>query len=638
MKKILYLFTSALFIFACENESNNEESDRKNKEESAKIENLGCGHDVSNHTFSNIDEVNTTHLHLEMDIDFDNSIINGVARHTMNNTGVDLAIFDINGVDIQKITLGEGENEKETTFKIGEHVETLGSPLEVDIDKNTTFINIYYTTTENSNALDFLSKELTASGKFPYLYTQGQPILTRTWIPTQDTPANRITYSANVKVPSELLAIMSAKNPTERSEDGVYNFEMNQAIPSYLIALAVGEMEYHAFSENSGVYAEPDVIESAAYEFADIPKMIDAAENLYGKYLWDNYDVVVLPYAFPFGGMENPRLTFATPTLIAGDRSLTSVIAHELAHSWSGNLVTNSGWNDIWLNEGFTVYFENRIMEEIYGKEIADMLFLVELQELEETIESMFALDKPEDTKLKLDLECRDPDEGLTDVAYIKGALFLKTLEKKVGKEKFDVFLTQYFQKNKFKSLSTESFVEYLEENLIHPNNIDFNYKEWIYEAGIPDNAVKITSERFENIQQIAKDIKNGGSVPNDIKLADKTTQEWIAFIRKFDRSLEHDQIEAIDKQFDFAGSGNAELMTEWFVLNIMSGYKENYDELEQFLMKVGRRKFLKPLYNALALNKDDKEWALKVYKNARPNYHAVSFNTIDNILDYKEG
>lgn len=625
----------SLFFFAC-NDSKTESNDQNtsSKEQSAKEDSSKEVEDVvNNHSYSNIDKINTTHLHLDFDIDFDQKKIKGVARHKMNNTGVDVAIFDVQGLDIQKVTLGEGE-EKETSYEIGEEDKLLGAPLKVDIEKNTSTVNIYYETTEGSQALDWLEPSLTGSKKHPFLYTQGQAILTRTWIPSQDTPENRITYSANVKVPAELLALMSANNPTEKNESGEYSFEMNQPIPSYLIALAVGELEYAKLGEKSGVYAEPYMIDAAASEFKDIPKMMDAAQELYGEYLWDMYDVIVLPHSFPFGGMENPRLTFATPTLIAGDRSLVSVIAHELAHSWSGNLVTNATWDDFWLNEGFTVYFENRIMEKIYGKEVADMLALIEFQELQKSIDKMMSEGHNEDTHLKLNLDERNPDDGMTDVAYVKGAFFLKTLEKKVGREKFDAFLREYFKAHQFETLTSEGFIEYLNKNLLEKENIDFNVKEWIYGDGIPDNVVKITSDRFVKIKNLADKIKNGGKLPADLKRQDKTTQEWLAFIRHFNGELDKEKMIAIDKQLNFRNSGNAEIMSEWFILGINNDYTELRPEIKQFLVKVGRRKFLAPIYTALSKPENNSvEWAKEVYAEARPNYHAISFNTVDEIL-----
>ncbi|MFZ9028545.1 MAG: aminopeptidase, partial [Crocinitomicaceae bacterium] len=262
---------------------------------------------VDPHSYSNFAVINTEHLHLDLEVNFENKTVYGVARHTMNNPkDADTATFDIKSLNIQKVTLGTNDNEVETSYEIGENHPLKGQPLHVMLKPGTKQVNIYYQTTEKTESIDWLPKELTFGKKHPYMYTQGQAILTRSWIPVQDTPQNRITYSANVKVPKELIAVMSANNPKERNEEGVYSFEMKQAIPAYLIALAVGDMKYTSLGENSGVYSEPELAEACAYEFVDLPKMIKAAEKLYGPYRWDQYDLLVLPYSFPFGGMENP--------------------------------------------------------------------------------------------------------------------------------------------------------------------------------------------------------------------------------------------------------------------------------------------------------------------------------------------
>lgn len=588
---------------------------------------------VKNHSYSKLDQIKTVHLNLDIQVNTEKEIIEGVARHEVINNGFEKAYFDIKDINIEKVTLGKNNDEVETNFEIGDYDTLLGSALIVDLKSNDSFINIYYSTTPNAEALGWLDPELTGSGKFPFLYTQGQAILTRTWIPVQDTPENRITYSATVKVPQGMLPLMSATNPTELSENSEYHFEMKQPIPSYLLALTVGELEYRKLSANSGVYAEPHMINAVEKEFKDIPKMIDAAEGLYGKYQWDIYDVVVLPYSFPFGGMENPRLTFVTPTLIAGDGSLVSTIAHELAHSWSGNLVTNASWDDFWLNEGFTVYFENRIMEEVYGKEVAEMLAIIELQELKNTIKDMNSKGEEIDTHLKLSLDNRNPDDGMTDIAYVKGAFLLKTLEKEVGRERFDEFINSYFNAHKFGTLTTEDFVDYLNKNLLEPTGLDFNTDEWIYEAGIPDNVVKIESQKFEIAENLALEFKAGNDLPEELKRQDKTTQEWMAFIRAFDGELSKEKMMLVDDQLNFKGSGNSEIMSEWFVLGIKNDYNEIRPETKAFLMKVGRRKYLEPLYNTLAEREETLEWGKEVYKEARPFYHAISFNTVDEIL-----
>jgi aminopeptidase N len=593
---------------------------------------------IDAHTYSNTNEIHTVHLHLDLDVSFENQTIYGVARHEMNPHTCDTAVFDIKGLAINKVTLGKGK-EKATEFVIGENDELLGQSLAVKIAEDTKYINIYYQTTENTEALDWLQPSLTAGKKHPYMYTQGQAILTRSWIPLQDTPMNRISYSADVKVPAGLLAIMSASNPKEKSEDGKYHFEMKQRIPAYLIALAVGDMEYTSLGENCGVYSEPELVDACVYEFADLPKMIGAAESIYGEYRWDQYDLVILPYSFPFGGMENPRLTFANPTIIAGDRSMTSVVAHELAHSWSGNLVTNATWNDFWLNEGFTVYFENRIMEKLYGKESADILALIEFQDLEAELVRMKDSDHPEDSQLKLELDERAPDDGMTDIAYIKGAFFLRTLEAAVGREKFDAFLKGYFDAYAFKTITTEDFITYLNKELLEPNSIAFNTNEWIYETGLPENCVTLTSDRLDKMKTLSNRVNEGeniftGSFANS-KRGDFTSQEWQTFIRGLDPSIPNEMMNKIDAQFKFSTEGNPALKSDWFYLAIKSGNKKLRPEAAAYLNKIGRRWYIESIYQACkdSEDPDDLAWGKTVFAEAQKNYHFVSKSTIQEIL-----
>jgi len=636
-------FVGTLFIFSCE------VPEKKNVSPTELI----ADSVFDNHSYANINQIRTKHLHLDLDVNFENKTVYGVARHEMENFGADTAIFDIKGLDIQKITIGKG-TEKETNFMIGQWDKDsiLGQPLLVSITPETKHINIYYKTTEKTEAIDWLDPELTAGKEHPYMYTQGQAILTRSWIPLQDSPANRLTYSAKVKVPQDLMAVMSAQNPTKRTDDGIYEFKMEQPIPCYLIAMAVGNLTYHKLGPTCGVYSEPELIRSSAYEFADLPQMITTAEKLYGKYRWEQYDLIVLPYSFPFGGMENPRLTFVNPTIIAGDRSLVSVVAHELAHSWSGNLVTNRSWDDFWLNEGFTVYFENRIMESLYGKEISDILALIEFQELQEELKLIASSDHPEDTRLKLKLVGRNPDDGLTDVAYVKGAFFLKTLERDCGRERFDQFLNRYFKKYAFKTVNTETFIDYLNSQLLEPNKLNFNTEEWIYKEGIPTNCYAIESPRFKEVERLAdrfakgedifkkqvKWIKVKGRKKRKKQIIQLTrdkyiAQEWQAFIRRLPQKIDPILMRKLDKNLNFKNWGNTEIMYEWYLLGIRSGYEDIRQPMEKFLIKIGRRKYLAPVYTELAKTPENKAWAEKVYEKAKPNYHYVSKNSIEKIL-----
>ncbi|MBM3186883.1 MAG: M1 family metallopeptidase [Bacteroidetes bacterium] len=601
-------------------------------------------------------KIYTTHLDLELDVSFQNKTIYGVARHTMKNKGTDTAIFDIKGLKIQKITLGEKNNERETDFVIGnmDVDSVLGQPLLVSVDKNTSKINIYYQTTENSEALGWLDSNLTSSKSKPFLFTQGQAILTRTWIPLQDSPSNRITYKAKVKVPKDLMAVMSAKNYKKINNEGNYEFSMNKAIPSYLISLAVGDLVYHPFSKNSGVYCEPQLLKASSYEFIDLPKMIAAAEKLYGKYQWEQYDLLVLPYSFPYGGMENPMLTFVNPTIIAGDKSLVSVVAHELAHSWSGNLVTNRTWNDFWLNESFTVYFEERIMEELYGKDVSDILGSIERYDLENELERIKNSKFPEDSRLFLELKKRNPDEAMTAIAYVKGAFFLKTLEQKVGRKRFDNFLNSYFKKFAFKTVNSTIFADFLETKLLKPNQIKFNYKEWIYKQGLPSNCIKINSGRLNRMKDFALNYSKGIDVfapkikfkfvkvkgkkkrkkfIEQIKRSDFIVQEWQTFIHSLPENIGKTKLQKLDTYFSFKNCGNSEIMTDWFVLGIKNNYTQLNPEIETFLGKVGRRKYVLPIYETLLNNKKTETMANDVFEKNKKHYHSVTKKSIEELI-----
>jgi leukotriene-A4 hydrolase len=589
------------------------------------------------HSYSNTGEVHSTHLHLNLDVDFEKSVVSGNVVHDIANTsGTTEMIFDMNDEKISKVTLDD--DTATTTFTIGPDDELLGSPLSVTIKPQTKKVTIYFETSSQSSAIQWLTPQQTAGKKHPYLFTQGEAVLTRTWIPCQDTPGNRITYSADVQVPANLMAVMSATNPTEKSADGNYHFEMDKAIPTYLIALAVGDLEFASLGERTGVYSEPSMISKCVYEFADVEKMVETAEGLYGEYQWGRYDIIVLPPSFPFGGMENPKLTFATPTILAGDRSLVSLIAHELAHSWSGNLVTNATWDDFWLNEGFTVYIENRIMEAIYGKDYSDMLLSIEYQELQAENEDILSGNHPEDTHLKLHLEGRDPDEGMTSIAYVKGALFLKTLEASVGREKFDPFLKGYFETYAFQPMTTEMFVDYLNKNLLTPNHVNFNVDEWIYGEGIPESCIAVESDRFEKVSEKAALITSISSAKElNVKKTDWSTQEWMHFIRQIPEEANASKMAMLDKEYNFSNCGNSEIMAEWYVVSIRKDYDKIDPYMEDFLINVGRRKFLQPIYEELAKSEEGLAQAKAIYAKARPNYHAISSGTVDEILGWEK-
>ena len=583
---------------------------------------------IDMHTLSNYQDLPILNTHLELSVNFQEKKLKGSVTHRFDeNRKVDLLKLDTKYLKIDSIQDGNGNS---LEYSFGEFDELLGSALSVILNSQSNEVVIFYETTNKSEALDWLLPNQTAGKTFPFMYTQGQSIFTRSWIPIQDTPGLRITYSAKINTPENMMAVMSAANPQEMDTNNVYSFKMNQPIPPYLIALAVGNLEFKAIDYRTGVYAEPSMVEECANELIDMGKMVDVAEQLYGKYDWDRYDVIVLPPSFPFGGMENPRLTFATPTIIAGDRSLVSLIAHELAHSWSGNLVTNATWNDFWLNEGFTVYFERRIMEALYGRDYSEMLALLGFQDLQNQVDNS----QPAMQLLRLNMKGKHPDDAMTDIAYEKGYFFLRMLEENIGREKMDEFLKKYFNDHKFQTIVTEEFLSYLKENLLDDNFKGLNVEQWVFDSGIPKNCPKINSLRFKNVESSVATFLDGGAQELKVVSEKWSTHEWLHFLKHLPESLSLDQMEDLDKVFNLSNSGNSEIVAVWFLQSIKNDYRPAFENLEKFLVKIGRRKFLQPLYLELSKNQEHKIWAKKVYQKARNNYHYVSFNTIDDILN----
>lgn len=585
------------------------------------------------HAYSRPAEAKVTHLIWNAVVNFDKKTIAGTASWSVENAAnADSIILDTKGLQIRNITL---DNNIPAKYRLGHADPILGQPLAISIALETRVIHIQYETSPDAEALQWLTAQQTAGKEQPFLFTQSQAILARTWVPCQDSPAVRFTYEADVQVPQGLLALMSASNPQRKNATGAYHFEMKQPISSYLLALAVGDISFKPISARSGVYAEHAVIEKAAWEFADLENMIAGAEALYGPYRWERYDVLVLPPSFPFGGMENPRLTFVTPTILAGDRSLTSLIAHELAHSWSGNLVTNATWNDFWLNEGFTVYFETRIMEKLYGRDYAEMLASLNLQELHDEINSLREKNQFNDTRLKLDLEGRNPDEGVTSIAYNKGYYFLRSIEEKYGRDKFDAFLNDYFSENAFSSLDTESFINYITDYFKSRYNIKLeraSLNEWIETAGLPEHVPQPVSERFQKVDQLLASWKTEKKLDKSLT-RDWSSHEWLHFLRNLPAQLSAEQMAALDNFGDFTASGNSEIITEWGVISIRNNYDKMLPKVEDFLIHTGRRKFLSPLYNELMKTEGGKARARDIYRKARPNYHFVATNTFDKLL-----
>ncbi len=593
--------------------------------------------DPDPHSFSNPHEFLVTHLDLDLTVDFAEKTLSGeVAMTVVRKDSVAASlVVDTRGLDVTAVKLVNQTGSSPLEFYFGDEDPILGRSLSIDVpvtagDKFELVFS--YRTSPSASGLQWLNPEQTAGKKLPFLFTQSQAIHGRSWIPLQDTPGVRVTYDATIRTPDGLRAVMSADNDTESEASNVYTFSMPQAIPSYLIALAVGDLAFAPMGELTGVYAEPSVLEAATKEFADTEEMLKVTEGLYGEYRWGRYDLLILPPSFPFGGMENPRLSFITPTVIAGDKSLVSLIAHELAHSWSGNLVSNATWRDLWLNEGFTSYVTSRIMEEVFGRERALMEDALSVQSLKKDLSTL----SDEDQVLAIDLAGRDPDDVFSEIPYVKGQLFLLFMERRLGREKFDEFLRQYFSDFAFQSITTDQFTDYLEDKVIGRSKSSLSKKEveaWVFEPGLPADAVIPESDAFSNVADQSSAWFDGQLQTAELETDAWTVHEWLHFLNGLPENLSINQMQALDAAFALSVSSNDEIRHVWLLLSIKHGYQDGLDRLREYLIRIGRRKLIVPLYEELAKTENGMGLAKEIYDTARPGYHPLAVQTIDKIL-----
>ncbi len=588
-------------------------------------------------TYANIDAFVTKHLLLDLTADFDARTLQGTAELQLERRDPRAAeiVLDTRDLRIQKTeTASANGSWTATMFRLDPPTLAFGSALRVTIPAEADRVRITYASSPSARGLQWLTPAQTSGKKLPFLFSQAQAIQARSFIPLQDTPAVRMTYDATIRVPKDLVAVMAAEATPGDNGSGVFRFRMPQAIPSYLIALAVGDLTFRAMSDRTGVWAEPAMVDAAAREFEDTEQMIKTTEALYGPYRWGRYDLLVLPPSFPFGGMENPRVTFATPTVIVGDKSLVALVAHELAHSWSGNLVTNATWSDFWLNEGFTTYLERRIVEAVYGKRLAEMERVIGLRDL---AQARTDVTEPGDRTLQPDLKGRDPDDAYSVVPYEQGALFLSFLEAKFGRDTFDRFLRRWFDEHAFQSVSTGQFLAFLTNNLLsaHPGVVtDAQVQEWLHTEAIPSFAVMPTSDALEKVAQARDAWLNGGSVESLAKTASAwSTQEWVHFIDSLPRKLSAERLSSLDRQLKLTDSPNPEIAHVWFRLAISNRYSTAYPAMERYMVAIGRRKLVVPLYRDLAATPDGKKLAVKIYAKARDGYHPVAQSTVDALL-----
>ncbi|WGL15662.1 M1 family metallopeptidase [Microbulbifer bruguierae] len=588
---------------------------------------------VDYHSFANTNDYIVKHLDLDLTADFDNKVLKGEAildikRLTQKTPPL---ILDTRDLDVTAVRAGVGNSLQEVKFSLGKKDPHLGTPLKINLPAGANKVAIQYQTSPDASGVQWLEPQQTAGKKHPFLFTQAQAIHARSFIPLQDSPQVRVTYKATIRTPKELLAVMSANNDPETEKDGVYEFDMPQPIPSYLIAIGIGNLEFKPMGERTGVYAEPELLAASAKEFEDTESMLEVTEENYGPYRWDRYDLLILPPSFPFGGMENPRLSFITPTVIAGDKSLVALIAHELAHSWSGNLVTNASWRDLWLNEGFTTYLTNRIMQFVYGDERYKMEMALGYDDLQADLDDR----EDKDEIMAIDMRGRDPDEVFSNIPYEKGSLFLYELEQKVGRENFDNFLMEYFNHFAFQSITTEDFVKYLDDTLLkqYPDKLDrARIQQWIFEPGIPEGAPHPQSDAFSKIDPLRKQWLNGEITASDIDTNGWTFHQWKYFLDGMPEKLSADQLQELDSSFHLTQGKNNEVAFSWLMIAVRNDYAPANARLEDFLISIGRNKFVRPLYRAMMENGKEDE-AKRIFEKAKPGYHPLTVKVNSKII-----
>jgi len=594
-------------------------------------------HLVDVHSFAEPAKMRVRHVDMDLDVSFESRTLSGTATLTFERVDRSATVLtlDTRDLTIHSVVASTGHADfSPRMYSLGSRDRLLGSPLVIHLAHEDRLVRIAYTTHPDATALQWLEPAQTASGHFPFLFTQSQEIHARSWIPLQDTPALRVTFSAQIRTPENLVAVMGADHDRQAPRNGRYTFQMPHPIPAYLIALAVGDLAFASTGERTGVYAEPPVLSRAVREFEDTEQMLRAIERLYGHYRWGRFDALVLPPSFPFGGMEIPQVTFVTPTLIAGDKSLVSLIAHEMAHSWSGNLVTNATWSDFWLNEGFTTYIEQRIVEEIYGKARADMEAVLRRRALEEEMAAL----PPSDQILNIDLDGRDPDAGATLVPYEKGALLLRTLEAAVGRPRFDAFLNAYFERFAFESITTSQALEFIERDLgSDVPQLNGILREWVFAPGLPASAPLVESAMLHSVEGEASRWLSGTAGLDTIELEQWSAQELLHFLESLPMDVGAPRMAELDQQLHLTDSQNNEILQRWLEMAIRNRYEPAYPALERFLLNVGRRKYVKPLYSELMKSDETRDRALAIYRKARRRYHPITQTVIDGIVGYQE-
>ena len=582
-------------------------------------------------SYAQPDVARVSSVTLDLAVDFERHVLSGTAelRFAWLDARRHDLVLDTRDLTIQKVELLSGSRWTRAAFELAPPDPVYGSKLTIHGARSSSAVRIAYATSPAAGALQWLTPQMTQGRRYPFLFSQSQSIQARSWVPLQDRPDVRFTYQAHVRTPPGVIALMSASNDPKARATGDYHFVMPNPIPSYLLAIVVGDLEFRPVSARSGIWAEPEMAERAAKEFEDTERMMAAAESFLGAYRWGRFDLLVAPPSFPLGGMENPRLVFLTPTVIVGDKSLVSVVAHELAHSWSGNLVSNGSWKDVWLNEGLTTYVQGRIVEMLYGKDAADMEDVLDQADLAEALGSL----PPSEQLLA---QTAYADDWLTPVPYVKGKLFFQFLEERVGRPALDTFLRAWTSGHAFQSVRTDEFERFVHAQLLsaHPGAVsDADLKEWLHAPGLPASAHPTQSKALSAVSDASAAWRAGRMVPAGIETSGWRTQQWVYFIDSLKPSQPPARLEQLDLALHLSGASNGEIASHWYVLSVQSHYLAGRDAMRRFLTRVGRPKFVVPIYRALAQDAEGHRFAEEVFSAARSSYHPNTVKAVEKVL-----
>jgi leukotriene-A4 hydrolase len=579
------------------------------------------------HSYADLEQGQIVNITLRMSVNFPDQVLHVTATYTLKASLNGSFYMDMRDLDLHRIHR-DGEV---LLWEIDATDPILGERLHLKELKGVKEFTVEFSTSPNASALQWASPAQTKSGKHPFLYSQCFSIHARSLFPCQDTPMVRFTYDAQVEVPKGLTAVMAGSFEGIEHEDeiSVYRFHMPQPIPSYLFAFAVGNIAFKGVSERCGIYAEPEMLEAAAWEFEENEKRLHQIEELFGPYIWERYDVLVMPPSFPYGAMENPRLTFFSPVYIVGDRSGTWVVTHEMAHAWTGNLVTNATWEDFWLNEGWTTYAESRSTEVLEGRDYSQLLAVLGRNAMLDEMERLG--EDSERTCLKFPQKGIDPDAVVTNIPYEKGYAFLVQLERVVGRKSFDEFIQKYLNTYAFQSLTTEEFVDFLKEHL--PQAVgEVDIDEWLYQPGFPESTHVLKSKLYDEVEVLITAYENG-ELPKKEQVSGWIFHQIFIFIQMLPEAIPVEDCQYLENLFSFKGSPRYAYFYDFYSLCIRSGYREVMPEVEYFLETIGVSSRVVKVYRALAETAWSKGLARKIFNRYQERYHPIARANIERAL-----